>query len=193
MSLSAIKVLLRCRSAMVAIAFVAATTLNAHGAKHEATHHYAPFLGDTAPLMSVARSVLAAESTTMTHPGSSRAVGQAQLRAKRLVAPDYLMTFQNILAFCRRLGSFGGYTDFNTALRYEASYLVNPTTVDVTANELTGLFNTGVSITTKYAEDHRFTFVRGSDGWKLANDIVLSCSSMPLAFSGQKQECDSAS
>ena len=178
---------------MVAIAFVAATTLNAHGAKHEATHHYAPFLGDTAPLMSVARSVLAAESTTLTHPGSSQAVGQAQVRAKRLVAPEYLMTFQNILAFCRRLGLLGDYTGFNTVLRYKTSDVEDTGTVDVTASELTSLAHTRVDFSTAYAEDHRFTFVRGSDGWKLANDIVLSCSTEPLAFSGQKVECDSTS
>jgi hypothetical protein len=193
MSLSAVWVLLRCRSGMVAIAFVATTTLNAHGAKHEATHHYAPFLGDTGQMMSVARTVLAAENTTMTHPGSSQAVGNAQVRAERLVAPRYLMTFQNILVFCRRLGLLGDYAGFNTVLRYETSDVEDAGTVDVTASESTSLAHTRADFSTAYAEVHRFTFVRGSDGWKLANDVVLSCGTEPLAFSGQKMECDTAS
>ena len=153
--------------------------------------HSAPYTGDAAPLMAVAKSVLAAESTAMTSPASSVAARDAETRVEQLVTPRYRGTFRSILTWTTGLGSAGEFATFHTVLRLEASNVVDRRTVEITANELTNYFGPDGSRMTSYDEDHRFSFVRRGHAWALSNDVVLSCGRGPIDFGGQAMECDS--
>jgi hypothetical protein len=144
-----------------------------------------PYTGDTAPLLAVARAILTVESTTVTSPPSSPELRNAQQDAERLLAPGYRGTFQGILDWCRRLEASGELATFNTVLRLERSSMIDARTVSVTASELTSFTSAG-GPDTRYAEDHRFTFVRRASGWLLAGDVVLSCGTLLDGFSGQQ-------
>ena len=119
-------------------------------------------------------------------PGPANSERNAETRAERLVAKRYVRTFLGLLAWCRKTQSLDELAAFHTLLRLEASSVVDGRTVEITANELTSFTSTSDGPATSYAEDHRFTFVRSGSAWRLANDVVLSCGTMPSGFSGQE-------